>query len=74
MLGVRDQQPVHTFGPDRPNEPLRDAIRFWDLNRRAHEARALRFKDGVETAGECRVVVTNQTRIGSVLSLHARAM
>ena len=68
MLGVGDQQPVQTFGPDRPNEPLRDAIRLWGLNRRAPKTRALRLKDGVETAGEFRVVVTNQkpNRLGPV--------
>ena len=57
---VQDQQPVHAFRPNRPNEPLRDPIRLRGLNRRTNNARALRLKDDIETARELSIMVANQ--------------
>jgi hypothetical protein len=40
---VQDQQPVQALRPNRSNKPLRDPIRLRNLNRRPHNARALRL-------------------------------
>jgi len=50
MPCVHDQQPVKALGPNGPNEPLRDPIRLWDLNRCTNDSRALGLKDGVFVA------------------------
>ena len=37
MLRVQDQEPVQTFGPNRPHEPFRNPIRLRCVNRRPHD-------------------------------------
>jgi hypothetical protein len=70
MSGVRDHQPVHTFGPSGPNESFRDPIRLLHLNWRAHGSRALRLKYRVEAGRENGVMVANQepNRLGTISS------
>jgi len=60
MPCVHDQQAVEALGPNGPNEPLRDPIRLWDLNRCTNDSRALGLKDGVETARELAIVIANE--------------
>jgi hypothetical protein len=73
VTSVHDQQPVQTFGPDRPNEPFRDPIRLRYLNRRANDPGALGVKHRVEAAGECPIVIANQeTNRIPALSEHPR--
>jgi hypothetical protein len=60
VTSVHDQQPVQRFGPDSPNEPLRDPIRLRRLKRRANDSGALGLKHRVEAASEFGIVIANQ--------------
>jgi hypothetical protein len=59
MLRARNQQPVQTFGPSGPNEPFRDSVRLWGLNRRPYDSGALRLEHGIEAVRELPITIAN---------------
>src|SRR5829696_2047082 len=60
MPRVQDQEPVQTFGPNRPHEPFRDPIRLRCLNRRPNNTHVLGLEHGVTAACELAIAIANQ--------------
>jgi hypothetical protein len=65
---IQNEQPIETFGTDRPNESFRDRVRLRRLNRRANDTNIGATKYLVKASRKFAIAIRISQRTGSARS------